>query len=75
MLSRFRRRSRRLFIRKLYKNGMLEKRASLQWFDPKINRFLQDRFVRGKCPNPKCDNENAYSDECDVAGCATSRTS
>ena len=56
------------FIRKLYKNGMLEKRASLQWFDPKSNRFLQDRFVRGKCPNPRCDNENAYSDECDSCG-------
>jgi methionyl-tRNA synthetase len=56
------------FIRQLYKNGMLEKRASLQWFDPKSNRFLQDRFVRGKCPNPKCGNENAYSDECDSCG-------
>jgi len=56
------------FIRSLYKNGMLEKRASLQWFDPKSNRFLQDRFVRGKCPNPKCNNESAYSDECDSCG-------
>jgi len=56
------------FIRKLYRNGMLEKRASLQWFDTKINRFLQDRFVRGKCPNPKCDNESAYSDECARCG-------
>ena len=56
------------FIRKLHKNGMIEKRVSKQWFDPKLNRFLQDRFVRGKCPNPKCDNEAAYSDECDKCG-------
>jgi methionyl-tRNA synthetase len=56
------------FLRKLKKNGLLEKRVSLQWFDPKINRFLQDRFVRGKCPNPKCDNTDAYSDECDRCG-------
>jgi len=56
------------FIRKLHKNGMLEKRTSQQWFDPKLNRFLQDRFVSGKCPNPKCDNEGAYSDECDRCG-------
>jgi methionyl-tRNA synthetase len=56
------------FIRKLYKNGLLEKRASQQWFDPKINRFLQDRLVTGKCPNPKCDNERAYSDECEKCG-------
>jgi methionyl-tRNA synthetase len=56
------------FVRKLYRNGMLEKRASRQWYDPKLERFLPDRYVRGKCPNPKCDNESAYSDECDKCG-------
>jgi methionyl-tRNA synthetase len=56
------------FIRKLHKNGMLEKRTTQQWFDPKLGRFLQDRLVNGKCPNPKCDNENAYSDECEKCG-------
>lgn len=55
------------FLRKLYKNGMLEKRVTRQWFDPKMSRFLQDRFVRGTCPN--CGNTEAYSDECDV--CST----
>jgi len=54
------------FIRKLHANGMLEKRVSQQWFDPKLQRFLQDRFVNGKCPNPKCENTEAYSDQCDV---------
>lgn len=56
------------FLRRLHANGMLEKRASNQWFDPKLERFLPDRFVRGKCPNPKCTNDAAYSDECDVCG-------
>lgn len=56
------------FIRKLHKNGMLEKKSSMQWFDPKISRFLQDRLVNGKCPNPKCLNEKAYSDECEECG-------
>ena len=56
------------FLRKLYKNGMLEKRTSKQWYDPKLKRFLQDRFVRGKCPNPKCENVGAYSDQCDDCG-------
>jgi len=56
------------FIRKLYKNGMLEKRTSKQWFDPKLNRFLQDRNVQGKCPNTKCTNEMSYSDNCEVCG-------
>ena len=56
------------FIRKMHKNGMLEKRTSKQWYDPKLKRFLQDRFVTGKCPNVKCDNLGAYSDECDHCG-------
>ena len=47
---------------------MLEKKTSRQWFDTKIERFLQDRLVRGKCPNPKCENEAAYSEECEVCG-------
>ncbi len=56
------------FLRQLDKNGLLEKRVSRQWYDPQLKRFLQDRFVRGKCPNPKCDNLSAYSDECDRCG-------
>lgn len=54
------------FLRHLYKNGMLEKRVTQQWYDPKMNRFLQDRFVRGTCPH--CQNPEAYSDECDACG-------
>ncbi|HKU36801.1 MAG TPA: class I tRNA ligase family protein [Polyangiales bacterium] len=53
------------FLRGLQRHGMLEKRTSLQWYDPKLQRFLPDRFVRGKCPNPKCDNTEAHGDECD----------
>ncbi|HET9239863.1 MAG TPA: class I tRNA ligase family protein [Oligoflexus sp.] len=56
------------FLRRLDKNGMLNKKVSRQWFDTKLDRFLQDRFVRGQCPNPKCDNKDAYSDECDRCG-------
>lgn len=56
------------FFDKALANGLLSKRTSQQWFDPKMQRFLPDRFVCGKCPNPKCDNASAYSDECDVCG-------
>ncbi len=56
------------FLRKLWKNEMLEKKSSKQWFDPKLGRFLQDRNVTGKCPNTQCSNESAYSDSCEVCG-------
>jgi methionyl-tRNA synthetase len=53
---------------KLQSNGLLTKRSSLQWYDPSLGRFLPDRFVVGRCPNPNCDNTGAYSDECEVCG-------
>jgi methionyl-tRNA synthetase len=56
------------FLRRLHANGLLEKRTSRQWFDPTMQRFLPDRLVRGTCPNPKCGDPNAYSDECDRCG-------
>jgi methionyl-tRNA synthetase len=55
-------------IEKLQAQGLLHKRSSRQWFDPKEKRFLPDRFVLGKCPNPKCENLSAYSDECETCG-------
>ncbi len=56
------------FFRKLHKNNMLDKKVSKQWFDPKLNRFLQDRNVTGQCPNPNCTNAKAYSDSCEDCG-------
>lgn len=56
------------FLRSLHDQGLLQKRASKQWFDPELKRFLADRFVRGRCPNPACDNLEAYGDECDRCG-------
>ena len=47
---------------------MLHKKTTKQWFDPSISRFLQDRNVTGKCPNPNCTNTQAYSDSCEVCG-------
>ncbi|MCU0657582.1 MAG: class I tRNA ligase family protein [Polyangiaceae bacterium] len=54
------------FLRKLHGHGLLEKRVSQQWYDPKAERFLPDRFVVGRCP--KCGYDRAYSDECDSCG-------
>ncbi len=58
----------REFLERLHQNGMLEKRETLQWYDAEAERFLPDRLVRGGCPNPKCDNDSAYGDECEVCG-------
>ncbi len=56
------------FLTRLHKNGLLRKRTSRQWYDPEMERFLPDRYVRGQCPNEKCGNPDAYSDECDLCG-------
>jgi methionyl-tRNA synthetase len=53
-------------LRELFKNEMLEKKTSEQWYDCQYERFLPDRYVVGTCP--KCDNPKAYSDECDSCG-------
>lgn len=55
-------------LRQLHKSGMVSTRTTKQWFDPKMERFLPDRLVRGTCPNPKCGDPDAYSDECGVCG-------
>lgn len=56
------------FLKALYKNEMLSKKTTEQWFDTELEMFLPDRFVYGTCPNTECSNEKAYSDECDDCG-------
>jgi len=46
--------------------GYIYEDTSKQYFDPKVKRFLPDRYVRGTCP--KCGNENARGDECPECG-------
>jgi methionyl-tRNA synthetase len=53
-------------LRRLYKNQMLEKRASEQWYDAALSLFLADRYVIGTCPH--CGYTNAYSEQCDSCG-------
>ncbi len=55
-------------LKRLHANGLLTKKRSKQWYDPKIGRFLPDRYVRGTCPNQKCNATDAYSDECERCG-------
>lgn len=50
----------------LKERGYLNKKSSKQYYDPKVERFLPDRYVKGTCPI--CKNENARGDECPECG-------
>ena len=51
---------------KLYENGYLEERTTIQPYCESHKSFLADRFVEGTCP--KCDYNDARGDQCDKCG-------
>ena len=57
--------SQKIFLT-LKENGFLFTQRQNQWFSPKLNRFLPDRYVEGTCYI--CGYENARSDQCDKCG-------
>jgi methionyl-tRNA synthetase len=50
----------------LQKNGFLYKKGTQQYYCPKCEKFLPDRYVEGKCP--ACGNEKARGDQCEKCG-------
>ena len=54
------------FFKTLNQKGEFIEKTSEQYFDPKANQFLADRYITGTCP--KCGNENAYGDQCEKCG-------
>ena len=60
------------FFRKLYDNGDFIEEETEQLYDAKANQFLADRFVTGTCP--KCDNPEAYGDQCERCGSTLNAT-
>jgi len=54
------------FFRDLLGKGFLSEREEEQYFDPKANMFLPDRYVEGVCPN--CGYDKARGDQCDSCG-------
>lgn len=54
------------FINSLDRVGAISKQESLQFFDQKLNVFLNGRQVIGKCPIEGCSSEKGYADECDM---------
>lgn len=37
----------------------------VQCYCEKCDLFLADRFIRGTCPDPECNYEDARGDQCD----------
>ncbi len=54
------------FFSKIHKNGYIYPKEIEQYYCPKCNRFLPDRYIIGKCPG--CGAEGAKGDQCDVCG-------
>jgi len=60
------------FFRKLYDQGDFIEEVTEQLYDAKADQFLADRFVTGTCP--KCDNPEAYGDQCEKCGSTLNAT-
>ena len=60
------------FFKKLYDNGDFIEEVTEQLYDAKADQFLADRFVIGTCP--KCNNEEAYGDQCEKCGSTLNAT-
>ncbi len=54
------------FFRDFLQKGLLIEKEEEQFFDPKAQMFLPDRYVEGTCPN--CGYDHARGDQCDSCG-------
>ena len=59
-------------FRTLYDKGEFIEKYTEQYFDPEANQFLADRYIVGTCP--RCNNENAYGDQCENCGSSLNAT-
>jgi methionyl-tRNA synthetase len=60
------------FFKKLYDQNDFIEEVTEQLYDAKADQFLADRFVTGTCP--KCDNPEAYGDQCEKCGSTLNAT-
>ena len=54
------------FFRDFLQKGLLVEKEEAQFYDPKAQMFLPDRYVEGICPN--CGADHARGDQCDACG-------
>jgi methionyl-tRNA synthetase len=60
------------FFKVLYDKHAFTEQVTEQYFDQEANQFLADRYIVGTCP--KCQNPNAYGDQCEKCGSSLSPT-
>ncbi len=60
------------FFKVLHDKGKFIEETSEQYYDEEYKQFLADRYITGECP--KCQNPNAYGDQCEKCGSALSPT-
>ncbi|MBO4481583.1 MAG: methionine--tRNA ligase [Bacteroidales bacterium] len=60
------------FFTKLYNDGKLIERTTMQYYDEEAKQFLADRYITGTCPH--CNNDKAYGDQCEACGTSLSAT-
>ena len=60
------------FFLKLNEKGKFIEETTEQYFDEEFQQFLADRYITGECP--KCQNPNAYGDQCEKCGSDLSPT-
>jgi methionyl-tRNA synthetase len=54
------------FFSHLHEKGVFTEKESEQYYDEENKQFLADRYIIGTCP--KCDNPDAYGDQCEKCG-------
>jgi methionyl-tRNA synthetase len=54
------------FFTKINNKGFIYPKEIEQYFCPRCERFLPDRYIAGKCP--KCDSDGARGDQCESCG-------
>ena len=60
------------FFTNLYDKGEFVEKEAEQYYDPKAEQFLADRYIVGTCPS--CGKDGAYGDQCESCGSTLNAT-
>ncbi len=53
------------FYEKLVEGGHVVRKTTTQMYSESLGRYLNDRMIKGTCPNPKCGATDQYGDVCE----------